>query len=328
MTAEIKTLKFVEGLNVGAPDTTLPLAIGDAVNANHAITKLQTETLLTAKQSTSEKNQANGYCGLDATGKVPSANLPSYVDDVLEFANLASFPVTGTAGLIYVALDTNKIFRWSGSVYIEISSNAVNSVNGYTGNVSLTKADFALGNVDNTSDATKNSATVTLTNKTLSSPIIQTPSRLDCKQDTRANLLTWVTTATNGQIAFSTDTKEYFGVKDATLFKLGWNITPQALTSTAGIIAIDFASYANFTHTLTENTTLANPTNAVAGSVGQIHITQASAVAKTLAFGTSWLSTDGTVPSVSTTLSAVNIISYYVVDATHIWFVLLKRGVA
>lgn len=55
-------------------------------------------------------------------GLVPASQLPSYVDDVLEFANLASFPVTGETGKIYLALDTNKTFRWTGSVYIQLSS--------------------------------------------------------------------------------------------------------------------------------------------------------------------------------------------------------------
>jgi hypothetical protein len=67
------------------------------------------------------KGVANGYASLDATTKVPAAQLPSYVDDVVEYANAASFPATGAAGIIYVALDTNKIYRWSGSVYVEIS---------------------------------------------------------------------------------------------------------------------------------------------------------------------------------------------------------------
>lgn len=54
-------------------------------------------------------------------GKVPAAQLPSYVDDVLEFADLASFPATGETGKIYVALNNNLIYRWSGSAYIEVS---------------------------------------------------------------------------------------------------------------------------------------------------------------------------------------------------------------
>lgn len=53
-------------------------------------------------------------------GKVPSANLPSYVDDALEFADLAAFPVTGESGIIYLAIDTNLIYRWTGSIYVLI----------------------------------------------------------------------------------------------------------------------------------------------------------------------------------------------------------------
>lgn len=74
-------------------------------------------------ENAANKNAANGYAGLDSSGLVPSSILPSYVDDVLEYANLASFPGTGATGKIYVALDTNKIYRWSGSTYIEISAS-------------------------------------------------------------------------------------------------------------------------------------------------------------------------------------------------------------
>lgn len=68
-------------------------------------------------------NVNNGLVKLDSGGKVASAQLPSFVDDVLEFANLAAFPGTGASGVIYVAADTNKTYRWSGSAYVEISAS-------------------------------------------------------------------------------------------------------------------------------------------------------------------------------------------------------------
>ncbi|MFY1017947.1 hypothetical protein [Ectopseudomonas khazarica] len=68
-----------------------------------------------------EKGVADGVAPLDSSGKVAAAYLPSFVDDVLEFANLAAFPATGESGKIYVALDSNKAYRWAGSSYIEIS---------------------------------------------------------------------------------------------------------------------------------------------------------------------------------------------------------------
>ncbi len=106
-------------------------------------------------------------------GKVPSAQLPSFVDDVLEFANFAAFPVTGETDKIYVAIDTNIVYRWSGSAYVEISSSLAlgeTSSTAYrgdrgktaydhsqiTGNPhGTTASDVGLGNVDNTSDANK-----------------------------------------------------------------------------------------------------------------------------------------------------------------------------
>ena len=64
---------------------------------------------------------------------VPSTQLPSYVDDVLEYANLAAFPATGTAGKIYIDLATNKTYRWGGTVYVEISPTIGTLWGGITG---------------------------------------------------------------------------------------------------------------------------------------------------------------------------------------------------
>ena len=72
-------------------------------------------------QVTSEKGQANGYASLDGSGLVPSAQLPSYVDDVLEYANEASFPGTGETGKLYVDLSDNSVHRWTGSAYVNIT---------------------------------------------------------------------------------------------------------------------------------------------------------------------------------------------------------------
>ena len=138
------------------------------------------DALIAVKEDKANKGVASGYASLDVNAKVPAAQLPAYVDDVVEYPNIAAFPVTGTAGLIYVALDTNKVYRWSGSAYIEISPSPgstdavpegsvnlyftttrasaaapVQSVAGRTGAVVLTKDDVGLGNVDNTSDANK-----------------------------------------------------------------------------------------------------------------------------------------------------------------------------
>ena len=79
-----------------------------------------------------KKGAASGVAELDATGKVPSAQLPSYVDDTIEgylsggkFYKESSHTtqITGEAGKIYVELSTNKTYRWSGSTYVEISQS-------------------------------------------------------------------------------------------------------------------------------------------------------------------------------------------------------------
>jgi hypothetical protein len=69
-----------------------------------------------------QKGAIDGVAPLDGTGKVASAYLPSYVDDVIEVANYAALPVTGEAGKIYVTLDNNYQYRWSGSTYVQLGA--------------------------------------------------------------------------------------------------------------------------------------------------------------------------------------------------------------
>ena len=71
----------------------------------------------------SEKGANNGVATLGADGKVPSSQLPSFVDDVIEAANFAALPETGEAGKIYVTLDDNKTYRWGGTAYAEVSAS-------------------------------------------------------------------------------------------------------------------------------------------------------------------------------------------------------------
>ncbi len=108
------------------------------------------------KVSTSQLGVANGVATLGSDGKVPSTQLPSFVDDVLEFANLAGFPGTGSAGVIYVALDTNVTYRWGGSSYVKITSGEVASVNGMTGAVTISTI------TGNAGTATKLASAVTI----------------------------------------------------------------------------------------------------------------------------------------------------------------------
>ena len=143
-----------------------------------------------ARIASSEKGAINGVATLDSTGKVPSSQLPSYVDDVLEYSNFASFPVSGESGKIYIAIDTNLTYRWGGSSYVvmssslalgETSSTAYRGDRGKiaydhsqtTGNPhGTTKNDIGLGNVDNTSDINKPISTATQTSLNLKANLL------------------------------------------------------------------------------------------------------------------------------------------------------------
>lgn len=64
--------------------------------------------------------------------KVPAANLPSYVDDVLNFDSVDEFPEEGEEGKIYVANDTNLTYRWSGVAYIQVGGASLGEGDGIT----------------------------------------------------------------------------------------------------------------------------------------------------------------------------------------------------
>jgi len=95
----------------------------DGVLDERYYTETEVDTLLSGKISNSEKGAVNGVATLDATGKVPSTQLPSYVDDVKEYDTITNFPNPGEADKIYIAIDTNLTYRWSGTQYVNIASS-------------------------------------------------------------------------------------------------------------------------------------------------------------------------------------------------------------
>ena len=90
--------------------------------------KLVSEAALAAK-----RGAVSGLASLDSSGKVPASQLPSFVDDVVEYANLAAFPGTGEGGKIYVAQDTGKVYRWASNSYVIISDYVHPSYTARTG---------------------------------------------------------------------------------------------------------------------------------------------------------------------------------------------------
>ncbi len=115
---------------VKAPSGVLPILDGSNLTGVSGIghthddiyyTETEIDTQMGNKLDTSLKGVNSGLAELDSSGFVPAAQLPSFVDDVLEYANEAAFPGTGESGKIYIAIDTLITYRWSGSVYVIIS---------------------------------------------------------------------------------------------------------------------------------------------------------------------------------------------------------------
>lgn len=187
------------------------VARGDAsyLKAN-TYNKTEIDTQLSNKLDTSLKGVANGLAELGSDGKVPSSQLPAYVDDVIEVANFASLPTIGETGKIYVTIDTNLQYRWSGTQYVEISpslalgetsSTAYRGDRGKiaydhsqaTGNPhGTTKGDVGLGNVDNTADINKNvlSATKLTTPRNINGVAFDGTQNITIQDDTKEPIFT------------------------------------------------------------------------------------------------------------------------------------------
>ena len=154
-----------------------------------------------------------------------TVNIPTQVSN---HANLAAFPVTGALKTLYIAEDTEKLYRWTGSAYVEVSQGStggVTSFNTRTGavvstNTDYTKSDVGLSNVDNTSDANKPISTATqnaLDGKVDENAAITGATKTKITYDSKG-LITSATDATTADIADSTD-KRY--VTDAQLTVIG-----------------------------------------------------------------------------------------------------------
>lgn len=88
------------------------ILIGDASELNSKV-----------QQFINSKGAPNGLASLNESGIIPSAQLPSYVDDVIEVDTFSNLPDTGESGKIYIVQDTNLTYRWSGTDYVEISKS-------------------------------------------------------------------------------------------------------------------------------------------------------------------------------------------------------------
>ena len=113
--------------------------------------------------------------------------------------------------------------------------------------------------------------------------------------------------------AFDADTAKIDVVQTFTATQRG-GVT--VLTSSGNSIAIDLDDTNNYSHTLTENTTLAAPSNPVAGQSGVLTLTQHASSPKTLAYNAFWKFAGGTIPDLTATNSAIDTFAYYIISAT------------
>lgn len=192
--AQILANKTLNAPTINNPSGMVPEDVGlDQIDNTPDSAKpvsTQQQAALDLKQDLDEKGIAGGYASLDGGGQVPLTQLPIGVTGALVYkgtwnasTNSPAIPTAaaGNAGWYYVVsvagtTNINGISSWAvgdeilsnGSVWQKLTSTAaVNSVAGKTGVVTLVPGDVGLGSVDNTSDVAKNSATGTLTNKTI-----------------------------------------------------------------------------------------------------------------------------------------------------------------
>jgi hypothetical protein len=84
------------------------------------------------------------------------------------------------------------------------------------------------------------------------------------------------------------------------------------LLSSSSSISLNLELSNNFNHTLTENTTLSAPSNPSPGQSGVIHLTQHASSPKTLGYNAFWKFSGGSIPTLTTTNSAIDVLSYVV----------------
>jgi hypothetical protein len=189
-----------------------------------ALTPASTDNSTAVATTAFVKNQ--NYAQL-VNGLIPATLLPSYVDDIVEFSTISALPALGEAGKIYITLDNNKTYRWSGSAYIELTGSpgttdavpegAVNlyftadraagaapvqSVAGRSGNVALNRADVGLELVDNTADLFKPVSIATVAELNNKAEVIHTHKIEDV--DFLASWLEYVIDIDNRKISYGT----------------------------------------------------------------------------------------------------------------------------
>lgn len=155
-------MKIGDGTNLY---TTLPY-IADDLTAAMIIAALTYTPIDSAKIGVAE-----GVASLDANGKVPAAQLPSYVDDVTEVDGIDNAPETGETDKIYVDTATNKTYRWSGTAYAEISASDIVTASENNGYIKINGTDVKVYEPDPIDSALSESSENAVQNKVITAAL-------------------------------------------------------------------------------------------------------------------------------------------------------------
>ena len=239
----------------------------------------------TPRIASSEKGSVNGVATLDSSGKVPSGQLPSYVDDVLEYPDLASFPATGEPGKIYIATDNNRTYRWTGSAYLWINSSTGSSD---TANKLATPRTLTIGGTDKAFDGSANV-----------SWSIAEIGALDVGA-----------TASKAEV-LATSTTAKFVSPSSYGDLISWHDNGAIST---GTLTLNLNTSLNHKVSVGGNITVATPSNATLGKTGDIVLTLTANA--TVSWATTWKFL-GSVPNIGNS-GSMWVVSYKVLSGTQV----------
>ena len=221
-------------------------------------TKITVDSALSSTSTNPVQNKViygaiSSKADLDTSGKVLSSQLPSYVDDVLEYSAKSNFPSTGESGKIYVDTATNLTYRWSGSAYVEISQSlalGVTSSTAYRGDRGKIAYDHSQTSHAPTNAEVNQNA---FSNVKVGSTTISADSKTDTLELVAGTNVTLTPDATNDKVTITTnDTKNTAGSTNTSskIFLVGATsqaANPQTYSHDTAYVGTDGCLYSNNT---------------------------------------------------------------------------------